>query len=162
MRAVLQRVKHAKVEVANKTVGKIGPGFLVLLGVGAADVPSGKSNDPLALKASAWLRRKILNLRVFEDDDGKMNRAIHEVPGAGLLIVSQFTLYADSRKGNRPSFVQAAPPALAEVLYTDFVAHLRLEFTGPVATGRFGADMQVTLQNDGPVTISLDTAEANF
>ena len=147
MRAVIQRVRRAAVVVAGETVGAVDTGWLVLLGVGPADTPA----------EAAWLADKVANLRAFEDDAGKMNRSVLDIAG-GVLVVSQFTLYGDTRKGRRPSFTGAAPPALAEALYERFAAELRAVGL-PVATGRFGADMQVELVNDGPVTFVLDTAD---
>jgi D-tyrosyl-tRNA(Tyr) deacylase len=146
MRAVIQRVRRAAVVVAGETVGAIDAGWLVLLGVAPADTPV----------EVAWLADKVANLRAFEDDAGKMNRSVLDIQG-GVLVVSQFTLYGDARKGRRPSFTGAAPPAVAEPLYERFAAGLRAVGL-PVATGRFGADMQVELVNDGPVTFVLDTA----
>ena len=143
MRAVVQRVSEASVTVAAETVGAIGPGLLVLLGVGHDD-------DAAAI---AGLAGKVARLRIFEDDAGHMNRSVLDTGGA-VLAVSQFTLLADTRKGNRPSFIAAAPPEVAEPLYETFVEALRalgLE----VATGRFGRSMQVALVNDGPVTIVI-------
>lgn len=145
MRAVLQRVSRAKVTVAGETVGEIARGWLVLLGVGPSDTP----------KQVDWLADKIANLRAFPDADGKMNLSVQDVAG-GVLVVSQFTLYGDCSKGRRPSFVGAAPPALAEPLYEALVTALK-RFGVPVAHGRFGADMQVELVNDGPVTLVIDT-----
>lgn len=147
MRAVLQRVRRASVTVGGETVGAIDAGWLVLLGVGPADTPA----------EAAWLADKVAHLRAFEDDAGKMNRSVLDA-GGGVLVVSQFTLYADTRKGRRPSFTGAAPPAVAEPLVERVVAELRAVGL-PVATGRFGADMQVELVNDGPVTFVLDTAD---
>ncbi|KIH75661.1 D-tyrosyl-tRNA(Tyr) deacylase [Geoalkalibacter ferrihydriticus] len=145
MRAVLQRVTEARVEVAGRVVGAIGPGLLVLLGVGGAD----SSAD------AAFLAEKIAGLRIFEDPAGKMNLSVSEVGGA-VLVVSQFTLYGDCRKGRRPSFAPAAAPDMANRLYEEFVAGLRR--TGlEVATGVFQAQMQVHLVNDGPVTLLLDS-----
>jgi D-tyrosyl-tRNA(Tyr) deacylase len=146
MRAVLQRVRRAAVTVGGETVGAVGAGWLVLLGVAPADTAA----------EVTWLADKVANLRAFEDNDGKMNRSVLDV-GGGVLVVSQFTLYGDCRKGRRPSFTGAAPPAVAEPLYERFAAELRAAGL-PVATGRFGADMQVELVNDGPVTFVLDTA----
>lgn len=144
MRAVLQRVIRANVAIAGETAGRIGPGLLVLLGVARGDTP----------EQVRWLADKTANLRIFPDDEGKMNRSLLESGGAAL-VVSQFTLYGDCRKGRRPSFVEAAPPETAVPLYQAFVSALRgLGLT--VETGRFGADMQVELVNDGPVTIILD------
>lgn len=147
MRAVLQRVRRAKVTVSDAVVGEIAHGWLVLLGVGPAD----------DAKAVAWLADKVANLRAFEDADGKMNLSVQDVSGA-VLVVSQFTLLGDCAKGRRPSFAGAAPPAVAEPLYEAFVAALKA-LGVPVATGRFEADMQVELVNDGPVTFVLDARE---
>ena len=144
MRAVLQRVRRAKVTVGGEVTGEVAAGWLVLLGVGPADTP----------KAVNWLADKVANLRAFDDADGKMNLSVQDV-GGGVLVVSQFTLYGDCAKGRRPSFTGAAPPAVAEPLYEAFVAALKM-LGVPVATGRFGADMQVELVNDGPVTFVLD------
>jgi D-tyrosyl-tRNA(Tyr) deacylase len=143
VRAVVQRVSEARVTVAGETVGAIGPGLLVLLGVGHDD-------DEAAVE---HLAGKIARLRIFEDDAGHMNRSVLDTGGA-VLAVSQFTLLADTRKGNRPSFMAAAPPERAEPLYETFVEALRtlgLE----VATGRFGQSMEVALVNSGPVTIVM-------
>lgn len=147
MRAVIQRVRRAAVVVAGETVGAVEAGWLVLLGVAPADTPA----------EAAWLADKVANLRAFEDDAGKMNRSVLDIAG-GVLVVSQFTLYGDCRKGRRPGFSGAAPPDVAEPLYERFAAELRAVGL-PVATGRFGADMQVELVNDGPVTFVLDTAD---
>ncbi len=147
MRAVIQRVSSAQVTVPGAVVGKIGYGFLVLLGVTAAD---GEAE-------AALLARKIAGLRVFEDDGGKMNLALADVGGA-VLVVSQFTLYADVRKGRRPSFIDAARPQQAEPLYQRFCSLLQAEGL-EVQQGVFQAEMQVALVNDGPVTIWMDTAE---
>lgn len=145
MRAVLQRVSQARVRVDNETVGEIGPGLLVLLGVGQGDSEAD----------ARYLAEKSAALRIFEDGEGKMNLALAESGGAAL-VVSQFTLYADCRKGRRPGFSGAAPPDEANRLYLFFVAQLRaLDLT--VATGVFQADMQVELVNDGPVTMLLDS-----
>jgi D-tyrosyl-tRNA(Tyr) deacylase len=146
MKALVQRVSEASVAVGGEVIGEIGPGLLVLLGVEAGD---GAAEADL-------LARKIAALRIFEDAAGKMNLAVREVGGA-VLAISQFTLAADLRKGNRPSFIRAAPPALAEPLYEEFCARLR-EAGLPVGTGRFGARMAVHLINHGPVTIWLDSA----
>ena len=145
MRAVLQRVRRAKVAVADEITGEIAAGWLVFLGVAPAD--SRKDID--------WLAEKVANLRAFEDDDGKMNRSVQDV-GGSVLLVSQFTLHGDCRKGRRPSFTAAAPPDVAEPLYESFVAALKA-LGLPTATGRFAADMQVELVNDGPVTFVIDT-----
>ena len=143
MIALLQRVSQARVDIAGQTVGAIGHGLLVLVCAEPEDT------EAVAQKLLA----KILKLRIFSDEAGKMNRSVQDV-GGGLLIVSQFTLAADTRSGNRPGFTGAAPPALGEALYDRFVALAR-EQHPQVATGRFGADMQVHLVNDGPVTIPL-------
>ena len=143
MKAVLQRVAHARVDISGRTVGAIDSGLLVLLCAERGDV------DALADRMLA----KILKLRIFADDAGKMNRSVQDI-GGGLLVVSQFTLAADSSAGNRPSFTQAAPPDEGRRLYEYFVARARAAHP-VVATGEFGADMQVHLLNDGPVTIPL-------
>lgn len=148
MRAVIQRVSQASVTVDGEVVGRIGRGFLVLVGVTHTD---GRAE-------ADWLARKIAGLRVFDDDAGKMNLALADVGGA-VLVVSQFTLYADARKGRRPDFLQAARPEVAEPLVDYLVTRLR-EQGLCVETGRFRAVMQVALVNDGPVTLWLDTAEA--
>ena len=144
MRAVLQRVSRAKVSIAGETVGEIGPGLLVLLGVTHTDTP----------EQAQWLAEKIAGLRVFNDADGKMNRDVTEA-GGSILVVSQFTLYGDCKKGRRPSFIDAAPPPVAIPLYEAFIDAVKA-LGVPVATGRFGADMQVELVNDGPVTVIVD------
>ncbi len=145
MRAVVQRVSQASVTVAGEVVGQIGQGFLVLLGVAEGD------DD----RDAATLAEKIVGLRVFEDDEGKMNRSLTDADGA-MLVVSQFTLLGDCRKGRRPSFVAAAPPELAQRLYETFVEHVRSAGV-EVATGRFREHMDVALVNDGPVTLLLDS-----
>ena len=147
MRALIQRVSHANVTVDEKVVGEINKGLLVLLGVGQGD---GESQ----VKTVA---DKIVNLRIFEDDEGKMNRSLLEV-GGQVLVVSQFTLYADVRRGRRPSFTNAAPPALAEPLVERFKNAIS-SYGLTVADGIFGAYMQVELLNDGPVTIWMDSEE---
>jgi len=144
VRAVVQRVAEAHVSVGRKTVGQIGPGLCILLGVGKQD--DEKNADALA--------DKISKLRIFEDDQGKMNRAIGDY-GGEVLVISQFTLYGDCRKGNRPSFTDAAPAETAERLYQHFTDRLRAAGL-KVATGRFQAHMQVALVNDGPVTFVLE------
>jgi D-tyrosyl-tRNA(Tyr) deacylase len=145
MRAVVQRVSRAAVTIGGEVVGSIGTGLLVFVGIRRGDDDA----------ASRWLCDKLLRLRVFEDAQGKMNRTVSEA-GGGILLVSQFTLYGDVRKGNRPGFEEAAPPEEAEPLYNRTVAHLRDVSTVPVATGRFRAEMAVELVNDGPVTILLE------
>ena len=143
----MQRVSEARVAVDGAVVGAIGRGLCVLLGVGHADTE--RDADTLC--------RKIVGLRIFEDEAGRFARALDQVGGA-LLVVSEFTLYADCRKGRRPAFTDAAPPERAERLYDHFVARAR-DATVPVATGRFGARMALALVNDGPVTVVLDTGE---
>ena len=145
MRAVLTRVKYASVTIDGQTVGKIGPGFLILLGVGPADTE----------KECRLLAEKALGLRVFEDENGKMNLGLEQV-GGQVLVVSQFTLYGNCRKGRRPSFAEAAPPELGEAKYERFL-ELCGELGYPPQHGRFGADMKVESLNDGPVTLLLDT-----
>jgi D-aminoacyl-tRNA deacylase len=145
MRAVLQRVERASVEVDGETVGSIGAGLLVLLGVAKGDTSA----------HADYLADKILNLRIFSDDAGKMNRSVIE-SGGGILAVSQFTLYGDCRKGRRPSFDDAAPPELARPLYEYFVERLRTANL-LVETGVFQASMKLSLLNDGPVTFVLDS-----
>jgi D-tyrosyl-tRNA(Tyr) deacylase len=147
MRALLQRVSYARVVVDEQVVGAIGPGFLILLGVGQGD---GETQVKM-------LAEKIVHLRVFEDDDGKMNRSLLDV-GGQALVVSQFTLYADVHRGRRPSFSAAAPPAIAETLLERFKAALA-SYNLAVAGGVFGAFMQVDLLNCGPVTIWLDSEQ---
>jgi len=146
VRVVLQRVSRAAVRVEGKTLGEIGRGFLVLAGFAPTD------HDAVL----EWMADKILGLRLFGDEEGKMNRDLAEV-GGGVLVVSQFTLYGDARKGRRPSFIDAAPPEIAIPLYARFVALLREKAGGiPIATGEFGAMMEVELVNDGPVTLLLE------
>jgi D-tyrosyl-tRNA(Tyr) deacylase len=146
MRAVIQRVVRAQVSVGKEIVGKIGPGLLVLLGVAKSDTQADAD----------YLASKILGLRIYDDQKGKMNLSLAETHGS-VLAVSQFTLYGDARKGKRPSFDQAAPPQFANELYGYFVARIR-ESGIHTETGRFQAMMQVELLNDGPVTILLDSA----
>ncbi len=147
MRALLQRTTGAEVRVDGATVGRVGLGLVVLLGVGRADGP----------EQAARLARKVAKLRVFEDGDGKMNLSVRDV-GGGALVVPQFTLYADARRGNRPGFTDAAPPDDADPLVERFV-HELAELEVPVETGRFRTEMEVVLTNHGPITIWLDTDE---
>ena len=145
MKVVLQRVAHASVTVDEKVIGKIQRGFLLLVGVTHDD----------AMEDMEYLVRKIVQMRIFEDEEGKLNRSIQDI-GGEILSVSQFTLYADTKKGNRPSFSKAAPGDVAIEMFEQFNGLLR--DTGvPVETGQFGADMKVELLNDGPVTILLDS-----
>jgi D-tyrosyl-tRNA(Tyr) deacylase len=146
MRAVIQRVRSARVVVGDEVVGPVGQGLLVLLGVAPSDTAA----------EAQWLADKVVGLRIFADDEGKMNRSVAEV-GGGVLAVSQFTLYGDCRKGRRPSFIGAAAPEIAEPLYEAFLNAVKA-LGVPTAAGRFGAMMQVELVNDGPVTLILDTA----
>ena len=151
MRALIQRVSMSRVRVDDITVGGIEQGLLVLLGVAPDDKIAGRD----------WLLRKILKLRIFADEEGRMNRSVTDIEG-GLLVISQFTLFADVSEGNRPSFMRSAPPEFAESAYNDFLQQLRQNHNGSVATGRFAADMQVELINDGPVTLLLDSKQKNF
>jgi D-tyrosyl-tRNA(Tyr) deacylase len=145
MRAVVQRVSRARVLIDGETVGEIGCGLMILLGVTHTDT----------VEAAAWLADKVVGFRIFNDADGKMNRGVAEV-GGGVLVVSQFTLYGDCQKGRRPSFLDAARPEIAIPLYEAFVNGIKA-LGVPVATGRFGAMMQVELVNDGPVTLIVDS-----
>lgn len=147
MRVVVQRVSHASVTIDGEVVGQIGRGLLVLVGINKTD---GEAEI-------TFLADKLVNLRIFPDDDDKMNRSLMDI-GGELLVVSQFTLYGDCRKGRRPSFIDAAGPDHAIPVYERFVARLR-ESGLNVETGRFGANMQVDLQNDGPVTLIIDSPD---
>lgn len=146
MRALIQRVREATVTVQGNVTARIGPGLLVLAGVGAADT----------LADCGWLAHKIVRLRVFPDEAGAMNRSVQDRNGE-ILAVSQFTLYASTRKGNRPSYSTAARPEEAQTAFAAFVAALAALLGKPVVTGVFGAHMEIALVNDGPVTIWLDT-----
>jgi D-tyrosyl-tRNA(Tyr) deacylase len=145
MKIVIQRVTQASVEVESKVVGTIGPGVLVFLGVTHGD----------SVDQCIWLANKLINLRIFEDEQGKMNRSLFETKG-GVLIISQFTLYGDCSTGRRPSFTEAAAPELAKQLYKKFVEEVRKSGLS-VQTGIFAAEMKVALVNDGPVTLILET-----
>lgn len=145
MIALIQRVSEASVEVDGQRVGEIGRGLLILLGVHRADTP----------KEVAWLAAKCANLRIFPDEAGRMNRAVTDI-GGEALVVSQFTLYGDAARGNRPSFTRSAPPEHAEPLYTLFAQQLGELLGKPIPTGVFGAMMQVRLVNDGPVTLWIE------
>ena len=147
MKFVIQRVNHAEVKVDGEIVGKIGKGFLVLIGVGREDTK----------EDADWYLKKLLGLRIFEDENGKTNLSLQDV-GGEVLVVSQFTLYADCRKGNRPSFIGAGAPAEADRLYEYFMDRCRTH-VDRVEHGRFGADMKVSLVNDGPFTLMLDSRE---
>jgi D-tyrosyl-tRNA(Tyr) deacylase len=146
MRAVLQRVKEASVTVEGKMISEIGHGFLILLGIEAEDT----------IEDIQWLTRKIVNMRVFADKEDAMNLSIMDTAG-NCLVVSQFTLHASTRKGNRPSFIKAARPEVAIPLYKEFISALEKEIGKPVRSGSFGAMMDVQLVNDGPVTILIDS-----
>lgn len=148
MRAIIQRVSEAQVKVNGALVGQIGAGILLLVGLTHED----------DAKDIQYLANKIVNLRIFDDDQGVMNRSVIDASG-DVLAVSQFTLYASCKKGNRPSWSAAAPGAISEPLFEQFVATLAEKLGRPVATGQFGADMQVSLTNDGPVTIWLDSKQ---
>ena len=146
MIAVIQRVKEATVRIEGLVTGQIQTGFLVLLGITHSDTPAD----------GAWLAKKIAGMRVFNDADEKMNLNLTAV-GGNVLLVSQFTLHANTKKGNRPSFIDAARPEQAIPLYEQFISQLTTELGHPIETGTFGADMQISLVNDGPVTIVIDT-----
>jgi D-tyrosyl-tRNA(Tyr) deacylase len=146
MRAVVQRASEAHVTIGGYVVGRIGRGLVVLLGVEQGD----------AAADAEWLAAKIAQMRIFADEDGKMNRSVHEI-GGEALVVSQFTLHASTKKGNRPSFTRAARPEEAVPLYEHFLAVFEPQVGRPIARGVFAADMQVSLVNDGPVTIPIDS-----
>ena len=146
MRAVIQRVTHANVVINDQVRSGISKGLLVLVGIEDADTA----------EDIAWLSGKIVNLRIFNDADGVMNESVKE-KGGDILVVSQFTLHASTKKGNRPSYIRASKPPVAIPLYEQFVQQLQTDLGKPVLTGEFGADMKVTLLNDGPVTIVIDT-----
>ena len=146
MRAVIQRVTEASVTIDGNVKSSIGLGLLVLLGIEDAD-----TKDDID-----WLSTKIVNLRIFNDDNGVMNVSVKDANG-DVIVVSQFTLHASTKKGNRPSYIKAAKPEIAIPLYEAFVKQLQLDLGRPVQTGEFGADMKVSLLNDGPVTIVIDT-----
>jgi D-tyrosyl-tRNA(Tyr) deacylase len=150
MRVVIQRVSEAAVKIDGTIVGEISKGLLVLLGIAQEDT----EQDAL------YLLQKLINLRIFSDADGKMNLSVQDC-GGELLVVSQFTLYADTKKGNRPSYIRAARPELAIPLYEFFLRELQKQFQGSIQTGKFGADMKVSLINDGPVTIIIDSRGEN-
>ena len=146
MRVVIQRVAHASVTIDNHKYSEIGKGLLVLLGIEPAD------ND----EDIEWLCGKIVRLRLFDDEGGVMNLSVQEVQGE-VLVVSQFTLHAKTKKGNRPSYIQAAPPEIAIQIYNKFIQRMESELSKKIATGEFGAMMQISLINDGPVTIVIDS-----
>lgn len=146
MRVVLQRVKETSVTVNDKTIATINKGLLILLGITHED-----SNEDID-----WLVNKIVKLRIFSDENGLMNRSLQDIDGE-VIVVSQFTLFASTKKGNRPSFIHSAKPDIAIPMYESFVNSLQKELTTMVQTGKFGANMQVALTNDGPVTITIDS-----
>ena len=146
MRVVIQKVTQASVTIENQTVASINKGLLVLVGIEDTD-----TNDDIA-----WLSAKIVNLRVFDDDNGIMNLSVKDIDGQ-VLIVSQFTLHASTKKGNRPSYIKAARPEVAIPIYEAFIKHTETLLAKPIPTGQFGAMMQVSLCNDGPVTILIDS-----
>lgn len=146
MRIVIQRVTEASVTVEGTIIGSIGTGLLVLVGIEEVDTK----------QDIEWLSGKLVNLRIFEDEQGVMNKSVLDVEGE-ILIVSQFTLHASTKKGNRPSYIKAAKPDFAIPMYEDFVAQVSRDLNKKVQTGRFGADMKVALLNDGPVTICIDS-----
>lgn len=146
MIAVIQRVSSAAVKINGEIKGETGIGYLVLLGIGQED----------CAEDIEWLATKIINLRIFGDKEGKMNLSLHEV-GGNILLISQFTLFASTKKGNRPSFIEAAKPELATPLYEQTIESLEKKLGKKIQTGEFGADMMVSLVNDGPVTIVIDT-----
>jgi D-aminoacyl-tRNA deacylase len=146
MRVVIQRVSHANVAINNTIRSSITKGLLILVGIEDADT----------VEDISWLSGKIVNLRIFNDAQGVMNESIKDQDG-DILVISQFTLHASTKKGNRPSYIKASKPPVAIPLYEQFVQQLQTELGKPVFTGEFGADMQVTLLNDGPVTIVIDT-----
>jgi len=146
MRAVIQRVGKASVAIAGSVKGAIGPGLVVLLAAEEADTPGDIE----------WLSGKIVRLRIFNDDAGVMNRSVQEI-GGDILVISQFTLFASTKKGNRPSYTRAARPEIAVPLYEKFIARLTQDLGRPVQTGEFGAHMDVSFTNDGPVTIIIDS-----
>ena len=149
MRVVIQRVKEASVTIGGEMVSSIGEGLMVLVGIEEAD-----GDEDIE-----WLCRKIVNMRLFNDDDGVMNLPVTSLDNGGILVVSQFTLMASTKKGNRPSYIRAARPEISIPLYERFISLLSQIYGKTVQTGRFGADMQVALVNDGPVTIIIDSKE---
>lgn len=151
MRAVLQRVKHAKVSVGGAVRGQIGNGILLFLGVGEGDTEADLE----------WLVGKIGVVRIFEDETARMNRSVVDV-GGGVLVISQFTLFGTLRKGSRPSFTRAGAPDMAKALYEQFISRLACEIGRPVPSGVFGAEMAIEAEHDGPVTLVLDTRQRDF
>jgi D-aminoacyl-tRNA deacylase len=148
MRVVIQRVSEASVKINGEIKGGIGKGLLVLAGFTTTDTPEDLH----------WISKKLVQLRIFSDAEDKMNLSVQDVNG-GILLISQFTLYANTKKGNRPSYINAAPPVIAIPLYEQFIKQLETDFGKPIQTGEFGADMKVSLINDGPVTITIDSQQ---
>ena len=148
MKAVIQRVSEASVTIDNELKRQIGKGFMILLGITHEDSP----------EDIEWLAKKIVNLRIFDDEDGKMNHSLTDIEGE-ILLISQFTLHASTKKGNRPSYIDAAKPDVAIPLYEQAIQVLEQKLGKPIQTGEFGADMKVALINDGPVTIIIDTKD---
>lgn len=146
MRVVIQRVSEAAVKINEKIKGEISQGLLVLAGFAATDTAEDLT----------WISKKLVQLRIFSDADDKMNLSVQDVSG-DILLISQFTLYASTKKGNRPSYINSAPPAIAIPLYQQFIKQLETDLGKPIQTGEFGADMKVSLINDGPVTITIDS-----
>jgi D-tyrosyl-tRNA(Tyr) deacylase len=146
MRVVIQRVLESHVKVDGQIIGQVGKGLMILVGI----EPSDNQEDIV------WLSNKIVNLRIFDDEQGVMNKSIIDISG-DILLISQFTLHASTKKGNRPSYIQAAKPEIAIPLYEQFIAQLQLDLGKSIQLGSFGADMKVSLINDGPVTITIDT-----
>lgn len=146
MKVIIQRVSSASVKINDTIKGEINNGYLILLGIAASDSTS----------EIEWLINKIVNLRIFSDSDGKMNLSLQDING-DVLLISQFTLFASTKKGNRPSFIKSAKPEIAIPLYEQFITLLSNKLNKPIQTGEFGADMKVSLTNDGPVTITIDT-----
>lgn len=151
MRAVLQCVSACNVQVEDKSVGRIEKGLCILLAITQEDTQ----------KDIEWIVKKIINLRIFQDEGGKMNLSIKDIQGE-ILVISQFTLYANTKKGNRPSYIRSAKPEIAIPLYESFLAHLQEVFPGNIQTGSFGAMMSVSLVNEGPVTLILDSKDPSF
>jgi D-tyrosyl-tRNA(Tyr) deacylase len=148
MRVIIQRVSEAAVRINGKVKGEIGNGLLLLAGFTASDTAEDLQ----------WTSKKVVQMRIFNDSEGKMNLSLQDV-GGDLLLISQFTLYANTKKGNRPSYIQAAPPFVAIPLYESFIRQLESDLGKPIQTGEFGADMKVSLLNDGPVTIIIDSQQ---
>jgi D-tyrosyl-tRNA(Tyr) deacylase len=151
MRVVIQRVSQASVSIEGKVKASIGQGYLILLGIESTDGPEDLD----------YLCKKIIPLRIFNDEQGKMNLSLQDV-GGDILLISQFTLFAQTQKGNRPSYIRAARPEQAIPLYEQFIARLELDLGKPIGTGSFGAEMKVSLLNDGPVTIVIDSKQRDF